>query len=180
MSGPRVVAVIGPSGVGKDSLIRGLVSADPAMVWLRRVVTRPADPTEPFQPATDAGFDAMEMDAAFALTWGAHGLRYGVPRTEVAAIAPDRTGLVNLSRCVLGRAVDVLPRLIVLSVTAPPEVLARRLAGRGREDAEEIARRLARPDPVLPPGLPVLDVDNSGSLDSSVAVARDWLAQVSA
>ncbi len=174
----RIVAVAGPSGVGKDSLIRGLVAADPSMVWMRRVVTRPADPTEPFVSATEAEFDAMLPQ--FALHWGAHGLRYGVPRAEVAALARGRTGLVNLSRGVIGDAARVLPNLAVLSVTAPAAVLAERLAGRGREGATGIAARLARPALELPEGLPALTLDNGGTLERSVAVARAWLAQMPA
>jgi ribose 1,5-bisphosphokinase len=173
----RIVAVVGPSGVGKDSVIRGLVEADPRLIWLRRVVTRPADPTEPFAPADEAAFDAMEVRDAFSLSWRAHGLRYGVPQSEIAALDADRTGLVNLSRAVLGRAVAVWPRLSVLSVTAPAEVLEGRLAARGREDAAEIAARLSRPVPAIPEGLPVLTLDNGGPLAASVAAARAWLGQ---
>ena len=174
----RALAIVGPSGVGKDSLIRALIEADPSMIWLRRVVTRPADPTEPLVAATNVEFDAMLP--AFALHWVAHGLRYGVPRAAVAALAPGETGLVNLSRSVLGEAARVLPRLAAISVTAPAEVLARRLAGRGREDASEIAARLARPVTPMPDGLPVLMLDNGGTLEASVEQARAWLAQVPA
>ena len=174
----RTLAVVGPSGVGKDSLIRSLVAADTRMVWLRRVVTRPADPTEPFVPATDEAFDAMIPD--FALHWGAHGLRYGVPRSQIAALGPGETGVVNLSRGVLGRAAGALPRLAVLSVTAPASVLAERLSARGRETRADIAARLARPAPPVPEGLPVLILDNGGPLEGSVQEACRWLAQVAA
>ena len=175
---PRTLAIVGPSGVGKDSLIRALAAAEPRMVWLRRVVTRPADPTEPFVPATDEAFDAMIPN--FVLHWAAHGLRYGVPRSEIAALGAGETGLVNLSRGVLGRAAEVLPRLAVLSVTAPASVLAERLSRRGRETRADIAARLARPTPPVPQGLPVLDLDNGGTLERSVVATRAWLAQVPA
>ncbi len=177
---PRVVAVVGPSGVGKDSLIAALAAAEPAMRPLRRVVTRPADGTEPFRSVTSDRFDAMEAENAFALSWGAHGLRYGVPRSEIEALGPGETGLVNLSRGVLNRAGASLPRLAVLSVTAPAAVLARRLATRGREDEAAIAARLARPAPEFPAGLPVLTLDNGGPLDGAVRTARDWIASIPA
>ncbi len=182
MSGvpPRIVAVVGPSGVGKDSLIAALAAADPAMRPLRRDVTRAANGTEPFRSVTDAEFDDLEAGNAFALAWGAHGLRYGVRRAEIAALAPGETGLVNLSRGMLARAAEVLPWLAVLSVTAPADVLAARLASRGREDAPAIAARLARRVPTIPEGSPVLELDNGGALDATVAAARRWLAQVPA
>lgn len=175
---PRVVAIVGPSGVGKDSLIAALASADPAMRPLRRVVTRPADGTEPFVSATRDQFDAMEAQGDFVLSWDAHGLQYGVPRSEVDALAAGETGLVNLSRGVLSLAQPALPRLAVLSVTAPAAVLARRLSARGREDEDDIAARLARPAPDMPAGLPVLAVNNGGALDTTVRVALEWLTSI--
>ena len=51
-----------------------------------------------------------------------------------------------------------------LHVTARPDVLADRLAARGRESAQDIARRLSRPAPAFPEGLPVTEIDNSGRL----------------
>ncbi len=175
MTGPRVVAIVGPSGVGKDSLIAAL-AARPGMRALRRVVTRPADPSEPFHPATEAEFDAMVRADAFALHWSAHGLRYGVPLSEVEALAAGDTGLLNLSRAVLARAARVLPGFAVLQVTAPRDVLARRLAGRGRECEAEIRTRLARSGPALPEGVDAISVDNGGTLDQAVREAARALS----
>ncbi|MEM8849575.1 MAG: phosphonate metabolism protein/1,5-bisphosphokinase (PRPP-forming) PhnN [Pseudomonadota bacterium] len=177
MIGPRLAAIVGPSGVGKDSLIAGLAAADARLRPLRRVITRPADDTEPFVSASNAQFDAQLAEGAFLLHWGAHGLRYGVPRAELVALAPDQTGLVNLSRSVLGQAAASVPSLLVLSVTAPPHVLARRLAGRGRETGQQIAARLDRPRPAPPPGVVVVPIDNGGSLDQAVGSALAALAE---
>ncbi|MDA4630696.1 hypothetical protein NZA98_06150, partial [Escherichia coli] len=53
---------------------------------------------------------------------------------------------------------------IVVHITASPEVLAQRLAARGREDAEEIKRRLMRaaPNPCDPSD--AVMIDNSGEV----------------
>ncbi|RZK75709.1 MAG: hypothetical protein EOO85_13195, partial [Pedobacter sp.] len=53
------------------------------------------------------------------------------------------------SHAVLGEA-QARFKLKVINVTAPPAVLAARLAGRGRESAGEINARLARSAPVPP------------------------------
>ena len=79
-----LVGVVGPSGAGKDTLLdaaRAALSADPAFVFLRRVITRPADSGgEAHEPATRGAFLAARDEGAFALTWEAHGLFYGIPR----------------------------------------------------------------------------------------------------
>jgi ribose 1,5-bisphosphokinase len=82
-----------------------------------------------------------------------------------------RDALVNLSRGVLGKAARQFETFHVLHVTARPEVLAERLAARGRETPQEIARRLARPSPPFPAGLRVVEIDNSGRLEAAVEAA---------
>lgn len=164
----RLIAVVGPSGVGKDSLIAVLVRRRPALERVRRVITRPAEAGgEEFCAVDAAEFGRREAAGAFALAWAAHGLRYGVPASVGAVLERPADALVNLSRGVLAAARTRFPTLVVLSVTAAPEVLAARLAGRGRETATEIARRLERPGAALPPGLRLIPVDNGGTLEAA-------------
>lgn len=171
MTRPRLAAVVGPSGAGKDSLIAALAAADPRLRPVRRVITRTADGTEPFQSVTPEEFEALAEQDAFLLFWTAHRLRYGIPRTAVAALTAGETGLVNLSRGVLDRAAALVPDLVVLSVTAPVAVLAERLSRRGREAYPDILDRLARSRPAPPTGLRIVTVDNGGDLDHAVGVA---------
>ncbi|WP_308917284.1 phosphonate metabolism protein/1,5-bisphosphokinase (PRPP-forming) PhnN [Jannaschia sp. LMIT008] len=174
MSG-LLIAVVGPSGVGKDSVIRGLVDARPEIGWVRRAITRPPSDTEPFESVSEAEFDRRAASGAFGLHWKAHGLRYGVPTAEIEAARAGAWRVVNLSRGVLAEA-DALAPLKVLSVTARPETIAARLSDRGREGAQEIARRLARRRP-LPAGLDVTLLPNDGPLDETVAAVLAALPQ---
>jgi ribose 1,5-bisphosphokinase len=148
-----------------------LVQARPGLELVRRVITRDAGAGgEAFESVSDAEFLRREAIGAFLLSWGAHGLRYGIPE----AIQAQRRGkpgvLVNLSRSVLLQAQDLFPGLVVVSLSADPEVLAQRLAHRGRENASDRARRLGRAANPLPDGLNhVIAVDNSGALEETVA-----------
>ncbi|MDO5704590.1 MAG: phosphonate metabolism protein/1,5-bisphosphokinase (PRPP-forming) PhnN [Paracoccus sp. (in: a-proteobacteria)] len=171
MSAAPAFALVGPSGVGKDSIIAAVAVARPDLLIVRRVVTRPADPTEPFEPCLDADFDRREAAGEFALSWAAHGLRYAIPAAARAAQANGRPILFNGSRAALPRAVDALAPLSVIAVSADPALLATRLAQRGREDAAAIAGRLAQADLCLPdlPGVPIHQIDNSGDLSDAVA-----------
>jgi len=180
MSAGRLMAVVGPSGVGKDSVMGALATAEPRVHLVRRVITRPADlGGEPFEGVPDAEFDRRRIAGDFALHWAAHGLRYGVPHSELTGLAAGGDALVNLSRAVLTAARRVAPRLVVIRLSATPETLGARLAARGRESAEQIAGRLSRATLPLPEDLPsdveVLDIPNDGALDDTVAAIRAQL-----
>ncbi|MCA0961295.1 phosphonate metabolism protein/1,5-bisphosphokinase (PRPP-forming) PhnN [Salipiger bermudensis] len=169
MSG-RFFAVVGPSGVGKDTLMEAMAARVPGLRLVRRVITRPASAGgEEFEGVSEAAFEARVAEGAFALHWQAHGLRYGVPVAVDAMLAAGHPVLCNLSRAVLPEAAQRFAGMRVLHVTARPEVLAERLASRGRESAAEIARRLGRAGVALPAGLDVREIDNSGDLDAALA-----------
>lgn len=159
----RHIAVVGPSGAGKDSLMRAAASAMPDVHLVRRAITRLCDQgSEDFEPVSAAAFACRRDAGAFVLHWQAHGLHYGVPR-----VAGPGIWLMNLSRGVLPAAAAALPGLGVIHITADPKVLARRLAGRGRETAEDIAARIARVSDFDVAGLPIVTVDNSAALEAA-------------
>lgn len=170
-----MIAVVGPSGVGKDSVIAGIAAARPDLIRVRRAITRPPSGTEPFESVTEAEFARRRGAGGFCLDWRAHGLSYGIPVAAERAVLAGGTAVANLSRGVLGRAAARMP-LRVLRVAARPETLAARLRGRGREGGAEIAARLSR-GASLPPGLDVTEVDNDGALEDAVAAALAALPQ---
>ncbi len=173
----RAFALVGASGVGKDSVLAALAVAQPGLMIVRRVITRPEDQGgEPFEGVSDAEFARRKDGGAFALDWRAHGLSYGIPAAALKAVTRGETVVFNCSRSLLAQAAEVFDGLTVLHLTAPPEVLADRLAQRGRETRDEIARRLSRPAPPLPKNLPVIEIDNSGQLDDTVTACLDALA----
>lgn len=165
-----LVPVVGPSGAGKDTLMnaaRAALEGDARFLFARRCITRPAEAGgEDHLPMTEDTFEALRQAGGFALHWRAHGLSYGIPIAVEQALAEGRVVVANLSRTVLQQAAARYPTRILV-ITAPPAVLAARLAARGREDAADIAARLAR-EAALPPGLPTVTVMN----DSTVAEGK--------
>jgi ribose 1,5-bisphosphokinase len=177
----RLIAVVGPSGVGKDSLIAALAAARPELGVVRRAVTRaPGLGGEDYDALTEADFARLRDAGRFCLWWTAHGLSYGVPAEAAARARAGVEVVANLSRGVLAEAARVFPRVTVLTVTATPETLARRLAARGREGGADIAARLARAAAPFPDGLDVAAIANDGPIEAAVAQALAALGPVRA
>lgn len=164
--------VVGPSGAGKDSLIdgaRALLEPTGRYVFARRVVTRPAgSPGEDHEAATDEAFDAREARGDFLITWGAHGLRYGLPAELKRLVEAGRNVIANGSRATIAALAARLPRFVVVEVTAPPEVLAARIAGRGRESGEAIEKRLSRTVEPRPAGIRAATICNDQSVEIGI------------
>ncbi|MDO8884063.1 MAG: phosphonate metabolism protein/1,5-bisphosphokinase (PRPP-forming) PhnN [Pseudotabrizicola sp.] len=162
-----IFAVVGPSGAGKDTLIAGACALYPELQLVRRVITRPADAGgEDFEGVTEAQFLRRRAMGEFALDWQAHGLWYGIPKQHLTANGPI---LFNGSRAALMAAMALMPDLVVILVTAPAEVLAMRLAARGRECVEDVRARLERAGFALPDGIVPRIVVNDSSPDIGVA-----------
>jgi ribose 1,5-bisphosphokinase len=173
-----IFAVVGPSGAGKDLLIRGALAARPDLRLVRRVITRPADAgSEDHEPATEEQFLAHVARGDFALFWHAHGLSYGLPK---AAFDGPGDVVFNGSRAVLSDAARVFPGLRVIVVTAPDAILAARLAARGRESQDGIRARLARGSFTVPEGIDTRNVVNDGTVEDGVARFLQALQPVSA
>jgi phosphonate metabolism protein PhnN/1,5-bisphosphokinase (PRPP-forming) len=166
-----LVGVVGPSGAGKDTLMAGARAAlegDARFRFVQRSITRPAEAGgEDHLSLSAEAFEAHRAAGGFALWWDAHGLRYGIPADIAGDLAAGRVVVANLSRTVLAEAAALLP-LLVLEISAPIDVLAARLAARGREAAADIAARLGREAP-LPAGLRVARVMNDGPVEAGIA-----------
>jgi phosphonate metabolism protein PhnN/1,5-bisphosphokinase (PRPP-forming) len=175
-----LVLVVGPSGAGKDTLIaaaRTALADDPRFVFPRREVTRPAvAAVEDHESVSEAAFAMRLARGAYALSWEAHGLRYGLPASIADDIAAGRIAVCNGSRSMAKAAAARFPRTRVVLIEAAPEVRAARLAGRGRENAAEIAARLRREAPDVPPG--ASRIDNSGALENGIAAFLNALKAI--
>jgi ribose 1,5-bisphosphokinase len=156
------VLVVGPSGAGKDTLIglaRQALAGDPRFLFPRRVVTRPASAAEAHDTLAPEEFEAAVAAGAFCLHWRAHGLGYGIPAAVERVVRRGALALCNVSRTVLAEARQRLPGVTVAEVTAPPEILARRIAARARPADGDPMARLARRVAVggAPPELTIMN-----------------------
>jgi ribose 1,5-bisphosphokinase len=165
------VAVVGPSGAGKDSLIaaaRQALGEDRRFSFVRRVVTRPAEASaEDHDSMSFEAFESAAAEGRFVVTWQAHGLHYGLPSHSLAHVNGGGIAVANCSRAALSAIGQSFPRLSVILVSAAPAVLAQRLAGRGRESAADIEQRLLRTVDDFPGREKAIVIDNSGQLEDA-------------
>jgi ribose 1,5-bisphosphokinase len=177
----RLIAVVGPSGAGKDTLLAGALARRPGLVLVRRVITRPEEAGgEPFEGVSLVEFEARKARGAFALHWVAHGMSYGIPAGIHAQITAGQTVLFNGSRAMLPRARALFPDLSVILIAADRAALRSRLAARGRETGDDLDRRLARADFAMPEDMPHVLVDNSGTIEEGVQALVAVLDRVAA
>lgn len=179
--GRRLVLVVGASGVGKDSVLdgaRAVFAADPRVVFVQRVISRPAGSGgEDHIAATPDEFASLRDRGAFALHWPANGLLYGLPHRMDDDLAAGRIVVANVSRQVLDEARRRYRGLTVCEVTASLTTLRARLMARGRETPAEIDARLARAGaPTL--GADVVSVANDGRLADAVARLAGLIRQL--
>lgn len=172
MSG-ALILVVGPSGSGKDSLIGSAKEAlkhNAQFIFPRRVITRQAlASAEDHDTMTIEEFNQAEAEGAFALNWQAHGLSYGIRRDILDALAAGHRVIVNVSRGVIRAAEALGFPVIIVSILCRPELLAERIAARGRESKGDILLRLKRDAPIQYETAKYVEIRNETTLEEATA-----------
>jgi len=163
----RLILVVGPSGAGKDTLIgraKTACAADVTIVFPRRVVTRESSAFEDNEQVSLEAFRQALARDQFAIHWEAHGHCYGLSRAIDGDIRAGRTVVVNVSRTVVDAVREAYANVMVVSIAAPPEVLAERLAARARSSDGQIEHRIRRAAEVA--SAPDVTINNAGNVQN--------------
>lgn len=167
VSSGKLVLIVGPSGAGKDMLIDGARQAlktDPQFVFPRREITRPPGGAgEDYIAVSDAVFHDRCQAGAYAFTWQAHGLSYGIGRDIEEALSAGKTVIVNVSRSLLPMLRRRYPDHLIIALSVPREILCERLRARGRESDVEIKERLDRAAAFTVEGKDVIKLTNDSA-----------------
>jgi ribose 1,5-bisphosphokinase len=161
-----LILVVGPSGAGKDTLL-GLAKAacadDPNIVFPRRVITRAASASEDNEEVSRDAFRQALAQNEYAVHWEAHGHCYALSRRIDDDLRAGRTVIANVSRTVIATVRRAYTDVVVVSITAPTNVLAERLAMRGRSSDGKIEHRLSRTvdDISAAPDVTIVNVDSA-------------------
>lgn len=143
----KLVVISGPSGVGKSTIVADVLKRTGA-AYSVSATTRSPRPGEvdgrDYHFVDRAAFDRMAADGEL-LEWAeVHGNGYGTPEAPIRqALAAGQTVVMDIDvQGGLQVAAKAPDATFVLILPPGEEELARRLAGRGTEKPDVVARRL--------------------------------------
>ncbi|MGF1637494.1 MAG: phosphonate metabolism protein/1,5-bisphosphokinase (PRPP-forming) PhnN [Cyclobacteriaceae bacterium] len=144
----KLFYVIGPSGAGKDTLInyaRQNIAAGTPVLFAHRYITREVDHTgENHIELSHTEFKVRKAQGLFALDWESHENKYGIGIEINFWMENGMNVVMNGSRGYLEKAVEKYPELRVILISVSEQVLWHRLKSRGRENDQEIEKRIER------------------------------------
>lgn len=165
----RVFFCVGPSGVGKDTLlqwVRDHSASDDRLVFAQRTITRVSQSSEAHEAVDVATFWQLAAGGQFAMVWQANDLCYGIRRSIEADLKAGRDVIINGSRAYVPQLRQAFPDAIIVWVEANENLLRERLEARQREKGPALLKRIKRGKEFAPPDEPqVIRLDNSGPLD---------------
>lgn len=143
------IVVSGPSGVGKSTICRRILSEDPLTAYSVSVTTRPLRGSEKegehYTFVDDPGFDALTNAGELAEWAEVHGHRYGTRRSVIEEVITTGRDVVMDVDVQGGTSIKrIFPESVLLFILPPShEVLEQRLRARATDDEKVIATRLA-------------------------------------
>jgi guanylate kinase len=144
----RVFVITGPSGVGKGTLIRGLMERLPQLELSVSATTRSPRPGErdgiDYHFLSSGQFEHHVQAGDFVEHADYAGRRYGTLRSELAKRMLHGAAVVLEIEVQGARRVrETVPNAVQIFIAPPSlEALRTRLIGRGTDDVQEVERRL--------------------------------------
>jgi guanylate kinase len=141
-----ILVITGPSGVGKGTLIKGLLERVPGLELAVSATTRKPREGEvngvDYHFLSEADFDRRAAAGEFVEHAEYAGNRYGTLKSELSR--PARGIVLEIDVQGARQVREALPEAKLIFIEPPSfEDLERRLAGRGSDRPEQIERRLA-------------------------------------
>ncbi|MFL5831490.1 MAG: guanylate kinase [Solirubrobacteraceae bacterium] len=144
----EVFVITGPSGVGKGTLIRGLLERVPELRLSVSATTRSPRPGErdgiDYHFLTPEEFERRVQAGDFVEHAEYSGNRYGTLRSELERRLREGVPIVLEIEVQGARQVrQAMPEAIAVFIAPPsPEALRARLVGRGTDSAEQVEARM--------------------------------------
>ena len=152
MSEGKVFVITGPSGVGKGTLIRGLLERVPELELSVSATTRSPRPGErdgvAYHFMSEQEFERRAAAAGFVEHASYSGNRYGTLRSELERRLGAGVPIVLEIEVQGARQVrEALPDAVAVFIAPPSrEALRARLVGRGTDSSDQVDERLRTAD----------------------------------
>lgn len=145
---PIPFAVVGPSGVGKATILSRVLDQVPGLALVRSLTSRPPRPDDgtlgKYEYVTPTEFEALIEQDGF-LEWAqVHGHYYGTPKSAFDEAANSGNDLLLEIDVQGAKNLKAIHPEVVLIFVAPPDyqALQKRLRSRSSENGPEIEVRL--------------------------------------
>lgn len=149
-SQPLLIVLSGPSGVGKDAVLKRMKELGRPYHYVVTATTRPHRPGErdgvDYYFLSEEEFQRMVAGGQF-LEWAeVYGYHYGVPKREITlAMSRGIDAIVKVDVQGAATIKKILPQAVFIFLLPPSlEELERRLKGRNSEGSAELALRLKK------------------------------------
>lgn len=160
----KIVLIVGPSGVGKDTLLKGAKKQLKDNVnFVRRYITRKPDKNEKNFFVDKYAFELLKHNSFFASTWDAHGNFYGIAKNSIK----NKVNIISVSRSKVSDFEKQYDKVFTINISVSKEELRNRLMLRKRESMEEIEKRLNRSYEKID-AKNLIEFDNSKDIDESI------------
>lgn len=140
--------VVGPSGVGKDTLLDFAKKAlkNSNVHFPKRYITRDKEAGgEDHVAISKENFVNKIDEVFFGLWWQSHDNYYGIAKHDINSFLSKGVNVVvNGSRGYHEMALNSYPEMKTVLITANKDTIRERLIKRGREANEEIEKRIIR------------------------------------
>jgi len=177
-----LILVVGNSGSGKDSIMKGVKERFPSdlksLHLTQRYITRPYSDTEDSIDVKPEDFKKLSLQGEFVLKWHIYGLDYGVPIEIDDWLKKGHPVLVNVSRSIVKKARSIYQNILVVFIDVPFEITLKRVKERARESGKRLEERILRAKQNQ--DIPDADfiVDNSGDLEDAINKFLNYLLSV--
>ncbi|MFK2821619.1 hypothetical protein [Arcobacter sp. YIC-80] len=160
----KIVLIVGPSGVGKDTLLKGARKILKNEInFVRRYITRKPDKNEKNYFLDEFAFEILKHNSFFASSWNAHGNYYAIAKNSIK----NKVNIISVSRAKISDFEKQYDKVYTINITVPKEELRNRLLLRKRESLEQIEKRLNRSYPKIE-AENLIEFDNSKNIEVSI------------
>lgn len=146
---PRIFVISGPAGVGKGTIVKGLIERpELKLVWAKSYTTRPPRPSDRVEHhyffVSPDKFKELQQDGEIFESNFYNGAWYGSSKQSIQEALAASKNVVMEVEVNGGKAYrDEYPNAVLIFIKAPLEQIERQLTGRRQNTREEILERLA-------------------------------------